>query len=269
MLKSLLAGVVPDLFIQRGTSGPIKIIETLKTHGEFLKEIPFRTIGFPKAGMQGHEEKLLLFSVPVNSARKIHVLIACGRHHYYQSGNVYEATFAVRTVVALGIKNIILINAAGGFSNDMPTGTVMFIKSGSTDIPSPNIGVGFNKTQFVDPKVLFDASWYSRATLAMQDANVKSGAYFAKAGPEFETDEEARTLFMQGYVAGGMSTIPEALAAKAQDPTTKIIGVSLITNHHFLNPPQQLSEEDVKKMSHQYDEKLSFVLDDLIMTCPE
>jgi purine-nucleoside phosphorylase len=132
-------------------------------------------------------------------------------------------------MIEWGVKNFILLNAAGSTSESYPPGTLMALADHlNMGLPNPLTGPNTPTGQitFVDLVDLYDPTW--RAALTATCTDVKTGIYAGMLGPSYETPAEVAMVAQLGGHAVGMSTIPEAIAAKAAG--ARVLAISMMTN---------------------------------------
>ena len=206
--------------------------------------IPYSEIPhWPGSQVVGHSGRLVIGSV---SGKRVAAL--AGRAHYYEGHRLETVAFATRVMGLIGVKRIILTNAAGGINTGFAQGALMIIDDhinllGSNPLLGPNddrLGQRFPDMSEV----------YSRRLRAIADAAasargvpVSHGVYVAVHGPSYETPAEIRFLRTIGADAVGMSTVPEAIAARHMG--LEVLGISCITNMAAGVLPQPLNHEDV------------------------
>lgn len=203
------------------------------------KEIPY----FPRSTVVGHEGKLVggrLAGVPVLALK--------GRFHYYEGYTMREVTFPIRVMQLLGIKNLIITNAAGGLNPDFSPGDLMLIKDhinlmGDNPLIGPNdpeLGPRFPELSRAYEQKLQQLA-IAKATQV--GIGIKRGVYVAVTGPNFETPAELIFLARIGGDAVGMSTVPEVIAARHAG--MRILGISCITNVAHGHQPHAAHHEEV------------------------
>ena len=159
-----------------------------------------------------------------------------GRSHYYEGYSMAEVIFPVRVMQILGIKILIVTNAAGGLNTEFRPGDLMVITDhinligmgGLNPLRGPNLdALG---PRFPDMSEAYDAQLLMTARQVASEARVllREGVYACLAGPSFETPAELRFLRLIGADAVGMSTVPEVIVARHGG--TKVLGLSGITN---------------------------------------
>lgn len=191
--------------------------------------IPYEEIpGFARSTVEGHAGRLV-----VGRVDGVPVVVQQGRFHFYEGYKLDEVTFPVRVLGLLGIKVLILTNAAGGLNNSFTQGALMLI-SDHLNLMGTNPLLGPNEprfgTRFPDMSEVYDRE-FQEATMAEAHAmkiELKRGIYAALTGPSYETPAEIRMLRALGADAVGMSTVPEAIVARHMG--IKVVGISCITN---------------------------------------
>ena len=196
---------------------------------EDATSLPYTEIpGFARSTVEGHAGRLVLGKV-----EGMPVVAMQGRFHYYEGYTFDEVTFPIRVLGLLGIKSIILTNAAGGMSNGFTQGSLMVISDhlnliGANPLHGPN-DERFGP-RFPDMTEVYDRDYQD---IMIKEARrlgheLRRGVYAALSGPSYETPAEIRMLRALGADAVGMSTVPEAIVARHMG--IKILGLSCITN---------------------------------------
>jgi purine-nucleoside phosphorylase len=191
--------------------------------------IPYEEIpGFARSTIEGHAGRLVSGSI-----EGVPVVAMQGRFHYYEGYTFEEVVFPVRTFGVLGIKSLVLTNAAGGLNVEFDQGSLMVI-SDHLNLMGANPLLGPNDERF-GPRFPDMSEVYSREyqEVAVAEAHavgleLRRGIYAALSGPSYETPAEIRMLRTLGADAVGMSTVPEAIAARHMG--MKVLGISCITN---------------------------------------
>lgn len=165
------------------------------------------------------------------------VLVMQGRFHYYEGYTMSQVTFPVRVMKLLGIKNLLVSNAAGGINNTFKVGDLMIIRDHINMMPNPLIGP--NNEDF-GPRFPDMTRPYDREFIRLmediannQQVSLKKGVYVGLTGPSYETPSEYAFYGKGGGDAIGMSTVPEVIIARHAD--MRVFGMSVITNegYHF------------------------------------
>ena len=183
---------------------------------------------WPLSRVAGHEGRLV---IGVKSGRVIAAL--SGRCHAYEGHDLRTVTFAVRALGVLGIKTVILTNAAGGVNTSFSQGALMVIDDHLNLMGSnPLVGVNDDRLgpRFPDMSEVYSARLRGLAdeTARAASLTLPHGVYAALLGPSYETPAEIRYLRRIGADAVGMSTVPEAIAARHMG--MEVLGISCITN---------------------------------------
>ena len=161
------------------------------------------------------------------------VAVLAGRAHFYEGHSLGTVTFGVRVLGRLGVKMLVLTNAAGGINTSFMPGTLMVIDDhinlmGSNPLIGPNesrFGASFSGHDRGLSKRLRAIADRAATTVSVP---VKHGIYVALHGPSYETPAEIRYLRTIGADAVGMSTVPEAIVARHMGMV--VLGISCITN---------------------------------------
>ncbi len=192
-------------------------------------QVPFHELpGFPATSVEGHAGSFVLGRIA-----GVPVVVQAGRFHYYEGVGAAVVAAPVRVCRALGVRTVILTNAAGGIRRDLAPGSLMLVDD-HVDLMfrAPLAGpVADGETRFPDMSRPYDPELMARAESAALAAGIRlpRGTYGAVAGPNFETPAEVRALRTAGADAVGMSTVPEVTVARAGGQ--RVLAFSLITNH--------------------------------------
>lgn len=192
------------------------------------KKIPYAKIpGFPKPTVSGHAGELYF-----GHLGKTPVLVLSGRAHFYEGHPMERVTFAVRALAAFGIRDVLLTNAAGGIHKKFRAGDFMVLTDhinlmGTNPLRGPEVS---GLPRFVDLTQVYDPKLSALLFRAGASCHVKlrRGVYLAVSGPSYETPAEIRAFARLGADAVGMSTVPEAIAARQCG--LNVAAVSCITN---------------------------------------
>lgn len=213
----------PKLAIVLG-SGFHHVLEELRVD----KKIPYEKIpGFPRPTVSGHAGELYF-----GHLGKTPVVVLSGRAHFYEGHMMERVTFAVRTLAAFGIHDLLLTNAAGGLNPRFRPGDFMVLTDHINLMGvNPLRGLAVpGLPRFVDLTEVYDRDLRTLLLRAVKSAKLKlqRGIYLAVSGPSYETPAEIRAFRTLGADAVGMSTVPEAIAARQHG--IKVAAVSCITN---------------------------------------
>jgi purine-nucleoside phosphorylase len=191
--------------------------------------IPYHEIpGFARATVEGHAGQLV-----VGRAGDVTVAAMQGRFHFYEGYSLEEVTFPIRVLKLLGVRTLVLTNAAGALNVEFAPGSLMVISDhvnllGANPLTGPNddrFGPRFpDLTSVYAPELQKMVIEEARA-MGME---MRRGIYAALSGPSYETPAEIHMVRTLGADAVGMSTVPEAIVARHMG--MQVIGISCITN---------------------------------------
>ena len=204
---------------------------------------------WPASRVVGHQGKLV-----VGKTRGRPIAALAGRSHLYEGHDVRTVTFAVRALGLLGIRTLILTNAAGGVNTSFSQGALMVIDD-HINLTGSNPLVGDNDERlgprFPDMTEIYSSRLRGIADRAGQaiDLRLPHGVYVGLLGPSYETPAEIRYLRTIGADAVGMSTVPEALAARHM--SMDVLGISCITNMAAGVLPQPLDHAEVMETARR------------------
>jgi purine-nucleoside phosphorylase len=203
------------------------------------EEIP----NWPASSVIGHEGRLVIGEV---AGRRIAAL--SGRAHFYEGHDLRTVAFATRVLGVLGVRVLILTNAAGGVNTGFAQGALMVIDD-HINLIGGNPLVGPNDDRW-GPRFPDMTEAYSSRLRRVADQSAASlgfalshGVYVAWHGPSYETPAEVRYLRMIGADAVGMSTVPEAIVARHMG--LEVLGISCITNMAAGVLPEALNHGEV------------------------
>ena len=198
---------------------------------------------WPASNVVGHEGRLVVGDI---AGRRVAAL--AGRAHLYEGHDGATVMFATRVMARLGVKQIILTNAAGGINRAFAAGTLMIIDD-HLNLLGTNPLIGANDERF-GPRFPDMSEAYSLRLRGIADAAaaakgvpVTHGIYAGLLGPSYETPAEIRYLRMLGVDAVGMSTVPEALAARHMG--LEVLGISCISNAAAGVFPQPIDHNEI------------------------
>ena len=217
---------------------------------------------FPAAHVIGHAGRLVGGTV-----RGRHVVALSGRAHFYEGHDLRTVTFAVRVLGQLGIRTLILTNAAGGINTAFTAGALMIIDD-HINLLGDNPLIGPQDDRF-GPRFPDMTEVYSRRLRALADETagdielaVPHGVYIAVHGPSYETPAEIRAFRTLGADAVGMSTVPEAIVARQM--SMEVLGISCITNMAAGVLPLPLHHDDVMETTRRVRSQFIALLEGII-----
>jgi purine-nucleoside phosphorylase len=184
------------------------------------------------------------------------VLVLLGRTHHYEGLGTAQVVHGVRTVAAAGCRAVLLTNAAGGLRDGMSVGQPVLI-SDHLNLTALSPLVGAN---FVDLTDLYSARL--RAVARTIDPSLTEGVYAGLPGPHFETPAEIRMLRTMGADLVGMSTVLEAIAARAVG--VEVFGLSLVTNLAAGITGAPLNHEEVLAAGQAAAQRMGSLLAELV-----
>ncbi|WP_134698889.1 purine-nucleoside phosphorylase [Ammoniphilus sp. YIM 78166] len=216
--------------------------------------IPYNQIPhFPASTVEGHKGQLV-----IGELRGKMVVAMQGRFHYYEGYSLDTVTFPVRVMAAIGVKSILVTNAAGGVNTNFAPGDLMLIQdhlnmTGRNPLIGPNdaqLGVRFPDMSEAYSRELIQVA---EQVASQQGIPIQKGIYAGLTGPSYETPAEIRMLRALGADAVGMSTVPEVIVARHSG--MKVLGISCISNMAAGILPQPLSHEEVMETAESAKEK--------------
>lgn len=234
--------------------------------GELVEDptvVPYSEIPhFLTSNAPGHAGKLILGTV---AGKK--VVCMSGRFHYYDGYDFEDLALPVRVLKLLGIRALVLTNAAGAVNREYKPGDIMLISDhvklmGASPLRGPNIDE-FGE-RFFDMGSTYTPELRGLALECAKDSplTVHEGVYFFMPGPQYESPAEIRAIRALGGDAVGMSTVTEALtAAHCRLP---LLALSVMTNMAAGVTEKKLSGEEVIEMANRIEEPFTRLVTDII-----
>jgi purine-nucleoside phosphorylase len=229
--------------------------------GPLVKEIKGKKViryddlpNFPVSTVKSHENQMVFGKIGQKT-----VVAMQGRFHYYEGYSMQEVTFPVRVMKALGIKMLIVSNAAGGMNPLFRAGDLMVITD-HINLMSENPLRGPNDERlgprFPDMSEPYESKLIDLVEKVSLDLKIplKRGVYVAVTGPNLETKAEYRFLRYIGADAVGMSTVPEVIVAVHAG--LKVLGISCITDECFPDALEPANIEKILKVAAEAEPKL-------------
>lgn len=219
---------------------------------ENAEVLPYEELaGMPRSSVPGHAGQLVL-----GELSGVRVVCQQGRAHLYEGWNVEEVTRCVRALCALGVRGVVLTNAAGGVTGEWPVPTLMRIED----------HMNMQGRAYLSPSQAGFASPYDAGLGGALDeasgvcgVKLERGIYAGLLGPTYETPSEVRMLREFGASAIGMSTVNEALSAHAAG--AKVAAISCITNHCAGITGEKLDHQEVVDAGKQIAEDFCKLLE--------
>ena len=207
--------------------------------------------GFPISRVAGHAGRLVVGELP-SASGPVRVALLQGRVHTYEGWTAAEVAFGARVLCSLGIRALVVTNAAGGINPGFGPGTLVRITD-HLNMTGQNALSGENDDavgpRFPDMGTAYDPALGAKLEAAAADAGVAlgRGVYAGVAGPSYETPAEIRMLATLGADLVGMSTVHEVTAARHQG--VPVAGLSVVTNPAAGLSRTRLTHEDVQAVA--------------------
>ena len=231
--------------------------------GDFADRIPRATVldsaqipHYPPSTVEGHRGRLVF-----GELHGVRLLVLQGRVHFYETGGLAPVLYPLRLAHALGVRTLLLTNAAGGVNRSFLPGDLMLI---SDTINMTSETAGDPAPSAPPAPAMFDVSLGRMAMQAAQAMGIRlhAGVYAGVKGPSYETAAEVEMIHRLGGDAVGMSTVLEARAAQALG--MRLLGISCITNHATGLTPDPLSHEEVKEVGQRVKASFGQLVEEII-----
>lgn len=269
MIKQILEST--EYLIQRGFKKPEIGIILGTGLGQLINDIDIEVQAsynhiphFPTATVEFHKGKLIYGTL---EGKK--VIVMQGRFHVYEGYTLQDVTFPVRIMEKLGIKTLLVSNAAGAINLNFNKGELMLIDDhinlqGSS--PLAFKGVSDLGTRFTDMSAPYDAKLNSKFEAIAKTHNIKihKGVYASVVGPQLETRAEYRMLKIIGADAVGMSTVPEIIVANHLG--LKAAAVSVLTDECDPDHLEPVNIDDIIAMAAKAEPEMITLFKELIKT---
>jgi purine-nucleoside phosphorylase len=244
-------------FLEERLPGKPKIAVVLGSGlGDFARELTNTTEivysdipGWPRSTAVGHAGKLIYGELD-----GIPMVALAGRAHLYEGYSPGRVTYAMRILYMLGIRSVILTNAAGGINLAYGQGALVLI-SDHINLQGVNPLAGANEDdfgpRFPDMSEAYNAEYraIARQTASELGIDLPEGVYAAMLGPSYETPAEIRFLRTIGADLVGMSTVAETIVANHM--SMKVLAISCVTNMAAGILPQKISHDEVLETGHR------------------
>jgi purine-nucleoside phosphorylase len=242
--------------------------------GEFSKKIKAVTSvlaseipHYPASSVQGHAGRLIFGYLQKDSTQSIPLLIFQGRVHFYEFGSVDRVVFPVIIAHHIGIRKLIITNAAGGLNSCFSAGDLMLIKDiFNLTFLHPHVKRIKHSFPTYSPNEYFD---HKMQHIVLQSAMqlkipLQQGTYCWLKGPSYETPAEIQMLKRLGVDAVGMSTVPEIYTSNSLG--MKTVGISLISNLAAGISQNKLSHAEVTETANNVKERFSELMENFILS---
>jgi purine-nucleoside phosphorylase len=230
---------------------------------EVEKEVAYKDIPhFPVSTVEGHPGKLIFGKI--NGKR---VMAMAGRFHFYEGYSPLQVVFPIRVMKMLGVKTLLISNAAGGMNTSFRVGELMIIRDHiSLFISNPLVGLN---EEILGPRFPDMSEPYHRELIekAKRIAGrlqipVKEGVYAGVTGPTFETRAEYKLLHLAGADAVGMSTVQEVIAAVHAG--LKVFAMSVITDMGIRDDDNIITHQEVLQAAMDAEPRLTAIFKELM-----
>ena len=260
-VRAKLGGRTPSIAIVLG-SGLGHLAERI---GAAVR-IPYAQIpGFHLPTVLGHKGELVIGTLGGKQ-----VIAQSGRFHAYEGHSAEVTALPVRVFAGLGVRTLLLTNAAGGIRRSFKAGTLMLLAdhlnlTGRNPLVGP---VRAGEERFPDMTDPYDRALreLARAVAKERDVGLEEGVYAGLLGPTYETPAEVRMLEKLGADAVGMSTVLEVIAARAQG--MRCLAISTVTNPAAGISPMPLSHKDVMEAADGVKEELGRLMEGIVAALP-
>jgi purine-nucleoside phosphorylase len=217
---------------------------------------------FPVSTVTGHSGKLI-FGKMANK----NVVVMAGRFHYYEGYTTQQVAYPIRVMKTLGVKTLLLSNAAGGVNANFNVGDMMIITDHiSLFTINPLLGKNEDElgTRFPDMSEPYSKAIISKAKSIAKnlDYDVKEGVYCGVTGPTFETRAEYKLIKAVGGDAVGMSTVQEVIAAVHAG--MKVFAMSIITDLGIRKEDNKITHEEVLAAANEAEPKMTAIFKELV-----
>ncbi len=259
-LKNALSEPIPEIAIILG-SGLGAFAEGLNNRIVIeMSDIPY----WPVPTVEGHRGRIVF-----GKTGMVPILALQGRVHFYEGYSIQEVVFSVRVIKEIGIKTLIITNAAGSLNPSFTIGDLMIITDHINFMfTNPLIGLPASLSssglRFPDMSEPYDSEYISIAESVGRDLNIplKKGVLIACTGPSYETAAEVRMMRSFGADAVCMSTVPEVIAGVQMG--LRIFGISCITNLGTGLSKEKLTHVEVEKASQNIKDTFVKVIREII-----
>jgi len=221
-------------------------------------EIP----NFPVSTVEGHKGRLIL-----GSLNGVKVWVMEGRFHFYEGYTPEQVVFPIRVLHLLGVKNLLLSNAAGGVNPNFQVGDLMIIND-HISLFTINPLLGKNETalgtRFPDMSEPYAAIFIQKAKAIASANNIKlhEGVYVGVTGPTFETRAEYKLIKAVGGDVVGMSTVQENIAAVHCG--MKVFAISVVTDLGIREDNNVITHQEVLEAANAAEPKLTLIFSELL-----
>ena len=217
---------------------------------------------FPVSTVKGHSGKLILGKMQGKD-----IVVMSGRFHFYEGYSVQQVVYPIRVMKLLGVKTLLISNAAGGVNTSFKAGDLMIIND-HISLFTLNPLLGKNEDElgirFPDMSEPYNKELINKAKIIAKNLgyDIKEGVYCGVTGPSFETRAEYKLIKTVGGDAVGMSTIQEVIAAVHAG--MKIFAISIISNMGIRDEENEVTHEEVLSAANAAEPKMTAIFKQLI-----
>lgn len=230
---------------------------------EVEKEVAYADIPFfPVSTVEGHQGKLVFGKLSGKN-----VVAMAGRFHYYEGYTPQGVVFPIRVMKMLGVKTLLLSNAAGAVNTSFKVGDIMIIKDHiSFFTPNPLIGKNIAELgpRFPDMSEPYKKELIKKAKdiAAKNNFDIKEGVYVAVSGPTYETRAEYKLIQAVGGDVVGMSTVQESIVANHMG--MQVFAISVVTDLGIREEENIITHEEVLQAAKEAEPKLAILFKELV-----
>ena len=250
---------VPDAAIILGTG-----LSDMAEEFEIISRIPYSDIpGFVQSTAPSHKGNLILAELKGKM-----ILFLQGRFHYYEGHSMNQVVFPTRVMAAMGIKTLVVTNAAGSLKKELSPGSIVQITD-HINFMGVNPLVGENDDdlgeRFPSMNELYDPAYRNLcdAIASQYDISTHKGVYLAVSGPSLETKAECSAFAMLGADLVGMSTVPEVIAARHAG--MRVLAYSIVTNYSNLFHSEAHSQQVIRENAALASSHLKQIISEFIL----
>ena len=240
-------------------SGLGNLVESIQIQAS----IPYSSIpNFPVSTIEGHSGTFI-----IGHLNGVAIIALSGRFHFYEGYSSNEVVFPIRVLYLLGIKNILLTNAAGGVNTQYNIGDLMIIKDHiGLFVPNPLVGKNWQEfgTRFPDMSKPYSKKFISIANKIAIENNIHlhEGVYVGVTGPSYETRAEYKFILAFGGDVVGMSTVQENIVAVHCG--MQVFGISIVTDVGIRTEENIITHEEVLIAAKSAEPSLTILFKNLV-----
>jgi purine-nucleoside phosphorylase len=240
--------------------------------GDLLTEkttIDTKTIPhYPQSSVPGHAGKLHFGKIFDGGKKSAELLVFQGRVHFYETNDLAKVVYPIDVAAALGIKKLIVTNAAGGINRQFAPGDLMFIED-YLNITLKNPLSGRSKNEHTVMRPAFSREMLLKAKNVARENGIpyKEGVYCWTKGPMYESAAEIHMIEKLGADAVGMSTVPEVIVAAEYG--IDVLGISCVTNLATGLSHEKLSHAEVTEVANRVKQNFTTLVSEIVFALGE